>query len=153
MRHLLFALLALGLLLPACQMSRELRAPRQELKRLAYVEMDPQAKFDGMARTLLDAMQAATAAGSPLKTQRYLRKFTQQNKDELQVLAAQLRTWIDGMGPLQKVGFAAQTLTKPYIRDLVQALPHILQTLRENKGELGPLEQAILVYRLKQLVD
>ena len=140
------------ILLQGCTMSKLLKQNRTEMERLAYEDLSKKEKFDGLAEVLVEVMESSLTFENPLKTFRYLEKFTKQNSDELKSLSGELKPWIDDMGRGEKISFTTRALARPYSRRMVKLVPRIQRMAKENEFELGPLQKAMLVYRLKGLI-
>ncbi|MEM7654549.1 MAG: hypothetical protein AAF399_00360 [Bacteroidota bacterium] len=140
------------ILLSSCQMSRQLSVHQTNLKRLVNSNLSEQQKFDGLAEELVMVLEGAAGQASPLKTAKYLRKFSAQNKASLNVLYDDLDNWIKGMKPGRKIAFAAGTLSQPYARKLVQLIPEVEQRVKNGGYRMGTMEKILLLYRLRKMV-
>ncbi|MCI4669286.1 MAG: hypothetical protein MRZ79_14220 [Bacteroidia bacterium] len=141
-----------SLILTSCEMSKILKENRTEMDRLAYGRLSKQEKFDGLANVVVDVLETSLEFDSPLKTHKYLQKFSKQNETELQSLSGELGPWIKGMKFTDKVKFTKSTLSNPYSKRLTQVVPKVQRMAKENDFELGTLEKALLLYRLRGMV-
>ena len=144
--------LLLLVLLAGCQMSQQLKAHRSTLKQLAYSNLPENQKFDALAEELVLALEGALNQPSPVKTYRYINKFSKQNDPSLDRIGAELNTWIKDMRPGRKVAFVTSTLSQPYARKLVQLIPQLEQRMRSGGYKLGKLEKILLLYKVRQLL-
>ncbi|MDX1908947.1 MAG: hypothetical protein SF053_18060 [Bacteroidia bacterium] len=140
-------------LLSGCTGMKELQSHRQALKELATSSLAPEAKFDALAIIVADVLDEAAARPKPYQAFRHLDKFGRQNESSLQALSQELQTWLNEMGPVEKLSLAARTLSKPYSRKLIQTVPKITRMAQEEGYTLGPLEQALVLYRLRGILD
>lgn len=147
-----FLLLTLLALMSGCQLSKQLQAHRSELDRLAYSEMGNREKFDGLAEVLVTALEEAAALSSNIRTVRYVQKFSNQNDASLRKLSNDLDGWIQGMNSRQRLAFATRALSQPYSRKLIRLVPNISKKAAEGGYNLGALERAFLLFKLKQMV-
>lgn len=141
-----------ALAMNSCQMSKILRENQAEISRLAYGDLSKQEKFDGLAEELVDVLETSLTLPSPVKTFRYLDKFTQQNERELNSLAAELGPWIKEMKLGEKIRFTTNVMSSPYSKQLVQVVPKVRQMAKENGYKLGTLDKILLIYKLKGLI-
>ncbi|MEM6348338.1 MAG: hypothetical protein AAF927_30940 [Bacteroidota bacterium] len=153
MKHLTLTSLLLSLiLLSSCTASKQLRAHRTELDRLANVETDSQKKFDGFATVVATALDEATNFESPIRTVRYLQRFTKKNQDEIVLLTDQLEEYLKSLNSAQRMALVGRSLTKPYGRKLARLIPKINKMVENGDFELGPLERTLGLFALKQAV-
>ncbi|MEM7367391.1 MAG: hypothetical protein AAF587_02250 [Bacteroidota bacterium] len=144
-------ILVLLALLSSCQISNQLRVHKTELQRLAYNEPENRAKFDGLAKVLVTALEEASARPTTTQTVRYVQKFSNQNDRSLRQLSTDLDAWIKGMGPGQRLAFGTRALSQSYSRKLIVLVPKIQKKAKEGGFELGALEKVLLLFKLKQL--
>lgn len=153
MKHFTIPTIALCLLmLSACTVSKQLRAHRTELDRLANVESDPQQKFDGLAMVIATTLDEATEFESPIRTWRYLQRFSKQNEDELVLLTSQLEEYVQSLNAAQRVAMVSRALTQPYGRKLARLIPKVNKMLQSGEYELGPLQRTLGLFALKRAV-
>ncbi|MCB0851573.1 MAG: hypothetical protein KDD63_05105 [Bacteroidetes bacterium] len=134
-------------------MSQQLKTHRKELDRLAYSEnISMLDKFDGLADVMANALDESLAYDSPLKTYKYVNKFTIQNQDAIKLLTEEINEWQNNMSQSEKIKFTARSLTKPYSRKLIRVVPKVQQTLSEGGYSLGPLEKVIVLFKIKQMI-
>lgn len=143
-------LLVLGLL-SSCQLSNQLRVHKTELQRLAYEESENRAKFDGLAKVLVTALEEAAARPTTLQTVRYVQKFSKQNDRSLRQLSSDLDSWITNMKPGQRLAFGTRALSQSYSRKLIILVPKIQKKASEGGYDMGTMEKVLALYRLKQL--
>lgn len=148
-----FILLALSLwLLNGCIPTKQLRFHKVSMHNLVYAPISPSEKFDGFAKVMADVLDEATSLNSPVKTYRYLNKFTKQNDEELTKLLTDLEPWQSKMTLRQKANFAKNAVTKPYGRKLVRLVPKVTKMMANGDYKLGKLESALLLFKLKRVL-
>ncbi|RMG27804.1 MAG: hypothetical protein D6730_06420 [Bacteroidetes bacterium] len=135
--------------LSSCTSMRQLSAHQQALQRLAYGDMPPQEKFDGLAITLVGVIDESLRIINPEKTYRYLQKFSQQNEQELNLLYEELNAWREGMSGPQKVAFGARTLSKPYTRRLMNLNGKLQKRIGSRYTQLTLLAKVAGVLKVK----
>lgn len=145
---LLFTVFALN----GCQMTRLLRENHSEMKRLAYEDLPKEEKFDGLAEELVEVLETSLTYSSPLKSYKYLNKFTQQNEAELNALSKELGPWIKQMKLIEKIKFTKSVMKSPYSKRMTQVVPKVQKMARENGYKLGTLEKILLIYKVKGLL-
>jgi DNA-directed RNA polymerase subunit F len=151
--HRFVLLIVIASLLSSCQISQQLKTHRKELERLAYGEnVSMLDKFDGMATVIATALDESLSMNSPLKTYKYVNKFTAQNEESIKKLTEEINEWQGNMSQAERVKFTARSLTKPYSRKLIRVVPKVEQTLSEGDYKLGPLEKAIVLFKLKKMI-
>ena len=138
--------------LAGCQVSALLRTQHSEMKRLAYSDLRPAEQFDGLAELIVDVLQSALDQPTPNKSLRYLQKFSQQNRQELELITDQLQTWMKDQPAPVRALFLTRALTQPYARDLVDLVPRTQQLIRERQGTVGSLQKALLLFRLREMI-
>lgn len=138
--------------LSACQTTRQLRYHRSELDRLAFQNLGPVEKFDGLANTLVTVLEEATDRPSPYKTFRYLEKFSQQNEPALLRLATDLDQWQGNMNSGERIKFTARVSTKAYARRLVFLIPKVTKMMQDGDYKLRTLEKVLILFRLKKML-
>lgn len=139
-------------MLSGCQMAALLRDHRSEMDRLAYGNLRPVEQFDGLAELLVEVMEQALAQPTPNKSLRYLQKFSQQNRRELEITVNSLQTWLQEQPKPAQALFLTRAITKPYARELVDLVPRTQQLIRERKGTVGSLQKALLLFRLREMI-
>jgi hypothetical protein len=148
---LLYASLLLVLCnLLACTVSKQLKVHRTELNRLAYDDLPPEEKFDGLATVVATALDEATNLESPVRTFRYLQRFSKQNGPELEVLTNELEPYVNNMNMAQKVAFVSRALTRPYGQQLVRLVPKVTKLMQSGDYKLGKLERTLALFALKR---
>ena len=143
----------LSLMLSACQMTKMMQADNQAMKRLAYGDVSHKAQFDGFAEVLVNVMEDALAQPSPVKTYRYINKFTNKNDKEIQLITTDIRTWMKEMGPGEKLVFGARSLANPNTKRLVRLVPQLQQRLKDEEYKQNKLQKAMIMYKVKGMVD
>jgi hypothetical protein len=151
MKYLLPSLLILLLTLSSCANYRQLQAHRSELQRLAQSNLDPQEKFDGLAEVLATVLEESTDLSSPVKSYRYVQKFTNQNQRALDQLSSELLAWQADMNGPQKLAFTTRALSQGYSRRLIRVIPKLERTISENDYKLSGLEKTLLLFKLKRV--
>jgi hypothetical protein len=112
--------------------------------------MDPKEKFDGLGHEIASLLDEGTNLSSPVKTLRYLKRFSDQNEKELNVLFDELNAWQQGMKMGEKIAFGASVLTKSYSRKLLFLVPKVSKMIEQNDYKIGKLEETLLLYSLKK---
>lgn len=133
-------------------MSRLLQDHRRDLRALLTEGVSEQEKFDGLATEVAQVLDAALDFERPSQKLRYIRKFTQQNDQELQQLSRELSTWISNQSLVQKSTFVARSLLQPYARELADLIPKFQQLAEQENYDPGALEKVLLLFQLKQLI-
>ncbi|WNJ21433.1 hypothetical protein [Pontibacter sp. G13] len=134
-----------------CATSSMLRGHKSVMQNLAYGDLSAQEKFDGLAEELVNVLDEAFAMSGPVKSYKYVNKFSYQNEQEINKLTAELQGWIDDMSAADRVKLIARSASKPYSRKLMIQVPKIQKAVAENNYKLGPIEKAFLLYKLKRL--
>lgn len=148
-----FIILALFLILSSgCLPTKQLRFHRLSLQNLVAAPISSAEKFDSFAQVMADVLDEATSLNSPVKTYRYLNKFSKQNDRELDLLLKDLEPWQANMSLGQKAKFAKNSLTKPYGRKLVRLIPKVTKMMANGDYKLGKLESALLLFKLKKVL-
>jgi len=147
----LIPFLLIVMLLSGCTMSRMLSTHRSNIKSLTSNSLSEKAKFDGLANELADVLDQALTFERPSQKIKYLRKFSQQNSSDLQLLLGELNPWIQGMSQPQQLAFAGRALLQPYGRKLTQLVPKVQKLAEEENADLGTLEKLLILYQLKKL--
>ena len=137
-------------MLTACTASKQLRTHRSALDRLTYGDVSPQEKFDGFATVLATVLDEATNFGSPVRTARYLQRFSHQNQAEITLLTDQLETHLNSLTQAQKIAFVGRAMTQPYGRQLLNLVPKVTKLIEAGDYKLGPLERTLGLFALKQ---
>jgi len=122
------------------------------MQNLVMGPISPAEKFDAFAQIMADVLDEATNLNSPVKTFRYLNKFTKQNEDELDKLLAELEPWQANMSLAQKANFAKNAVVKPYGRKLVRLVPKVAKMMAEGDYKIGKLERVLLLFKLRQVL-
>ena len=129
---------------------RQLSVHKNALDRLAYGDMPPQEKFDGLANTLVSVIDESLRIVNPTKTYNYLDKFSKQNEDSLNKLIADLDTWRGEMNGPQKIAFGARTATKPYTRRLLNLGSKLKKRVGSRYTQLALLIKVSNLLKIKQ---
>ena len=146
-------ILTISIFASGCQISQQLSTHRKELDRLAYGEnVSKLDKFDGLATILATALDESTSLTSPLKTYKYVTKFSTQNEAALKSLVAELEPWQANMNQAEKIQFTARSLAKPYSRKLIRVVPKVQKMVSEEGYSLGPLEKVLILFKLKKML-
>ena len=149
----LVLLILISSILLSCQMSQQLKTHRKELDRLAYGDnISMLDKFDGLADVLATALDESLTYDSPLKTYKYVNKFTVQNQAAIKILTEEINEWQNNMTQAEKIKFTARAMTKPYSRKLIRVVPKVQQSLEDGGYNLGPLEKVIVLFKVKQMI-
>lgn len=138
--------------LSGCQTTKWLKSHRSEMQRLAYSDMDTKEKFDGLGNELAAVLDEGTNLSSPIKTLRYLKRFSDQNESELTSLINEIDGWQQGMKMGEKIAFGSSLLTKSYARKLVFLVPKVSKMVEQNDYKIGKLEQMLLLFSLKKKI-
>lgn len=146
----LLLLITLTFVLGGCTTMRQLSVHKNTLDRLAYGDMPPQEKFDGLANTLVSVIDESLRIVNPTKTYNYLDKFSNQNRASLNKLYEDLDAWRAGMNKAQKVAFGARTLTKPYTRRLANIGPKLKKRIGSRYTQLALLVKISNLLKIKQ---
>ncbi|MFK7923029.1 MAG: hypothetical protein AB8H47_13785 [Bacteroidia bacterium] len=140
------------ILMSGCTAGKQLRVHRTELDRLANVEVDPQKKFDGFATVIATALDEATNFESPVRTVRYLQRFSKQNQDEIVLLTDQLEEYMQSLNSAKRMAMVGRALTKPYGRKLARLIPKVTKLMENGDYKLGSLERTLGLFALKQVI-
>lgn len=143
-------ILAFLFTLSGCATMKQLSVHKNALERLAYGDMPPQEKFDGLANTLVSVMDESLRIINPTKTYNYLDKFSNQNEAALNKLVSDLDTWRGEMNGPQKVAFGARTATKPYTRRLLNLGGKLKKRIGSKFTQLALLVQVSNLLKIKQ---
>jgi len=122
LKSFLCAIILVGLL-SGCAGSRQLKMHRETLDQLAYGNFTPQEKLDVLGKQIVILMDEALSKLTALGTYKHVKRFTDQNQTELELIYNDLYEWQANMSDLQKVGFGASLATKSYTRRFITLLP------------------------------
>lgn len=139
-------------MLSGCALSRQLSEHRREMKRIAYSDLNKKQRFDDFMVLMVGVLREANQMNSPLKTVKYVDKFTKQNEAELKVVTTELTDWIGQMKVTEGIAFGARTLQKPYSRELSRLIPDIQQKAKANGYQLNLLEKTLLLLKVRRLI-
>lgn len=140
------------LIFSGCQTSQQLKTHRNAMHDLAYGGASNIDKFDGMATIIASVLDESTSLSSPYKTYKYIMKFVDQNQTEIVSITSELETWQANMDQAERLKFTARTVAKPYSRKLLTLVPKVTKMVEEGGYNLGPLEKALLLFKLKNMV-
>lgn len=153
LKHFSLTSLLLSLfLLNSCLPTKQLKMHRQALRSIISSPMSSEDKFDAFAQITADVLDEATSLNSPVKTYRYLNKFSSQNDRELGILLKELEPWQADMSLKQKANFAKNAVAKPYGRKLVRLVPKVSKMMANGDYKIGKMESVLLLFKLRKVL-
>ncbi|MEL6674749.1 MAG: hypothetical protein AAFR61_21255 [Bacteroidota bacterium] len=132
-------------------MGKQLKVHRSNMDFLAQSAMKPAEKFDRLAEIMATVLDEALQQPSPVKTYRFLDKFSKQNEASLDMVVAELTTWQKNLNAAQKFRILGQATQKPYAKKLLRTVPQTLQMMEDGEYKLGKLEKALVMFKLRQM--
>lgn len=138
--------------LNACLPTKQLKVHKQAIRSLISSPLSSADKFDAFAQVTADVLDEATSLNSPVKTYRYLNKFSNQNDREIGILLKELEPWQADMSLRQKANFAKNAITKPYGRKLVRLVPKVTKMMAQGDYKLGKMEKVLLLFKLRKVL-
>ncbi|MEL6252865.1 MAG: hypothetical protein AAFR87_12705 [Bacteroidota bacterium] len=151
-QYLIYVLILPLLLFTSCTTSKQLKMHKQSLRSIVSSPMSAEDKFDAFAQITADVLDEATSLNSPVKTYRYLNKFSKHNDRELGILLKELEPWQANMSFKQKANFAKKAVTKPYGRKLVRLVPKVTKMMAKGEYKIGKMEQVLLLFKLRKVL-
>lgn len=128
--------LTLALVLSGCANLKQLRLHKERIDALAYGNLSPQEKFDGLGEELVILLDVSLSRPSAIGTYKHVDKFTRQNEAALEKLVADLGAWQADMSGPQKVAFGTRVATKSYTRRFITLMPKFKKKVGNKYDQL-----------------
>ena len=122
---LYFFLFAIVLLFTNCnaRQNKQLIAHQMLLTDYANGTMSTEEKIDATATSFVKLMNEALSIVNPKKGVAYVKRYGQQNQASIDKILDEVSEWQAEMTTLEKIGFVASMVQKPYAKDLVNLVP------------------------------
>ncbi|MEO1517154.1 MAG: hypothetical protein AAFV95_19170 [Bacteroidota bacterium] len=121
LRYLLFGFLLCSL--GSCSISKRLQSHQQLLKQTAESDAPAPEKLDVLASSLVQMMDEGLSFINPKKGKRFVERYGQTNRESIFKILEESIEWQKQLTTVEKIGYGASLLTKPYTRDLIQLAP------------------------------
>ena len=120
----------------SCASTKQLRAHREVISTLAHGELSSKKKMDGLGKELVIVIDESLSRPTALGTYKHVKKFTQQNEKDLEVIYQDLDQWQSNLSGPQKVMVGTELATKSYTRRFITLLPKFKKKVKNKYKQL-----------------
>ena len=128
-------LFSIVFLLTGCSapQNKQLRAHQSLLTDYSMGAMPTEEKIDAVATSFVKLMNESLSILNPKKGVAYVKRYHQQNQPAIDKILDEVSNWQGEMNTIEKVGFVAGMVQKPYTKELVDLVPKFQRKYKQVK--------------------
>lgn len=120
----------------SCAGTKQLKAHREVLSDLATGDYTPKQRMDGLGNELVIVLDESLSRPTALGTYKHVKKFAEQNENNLELIYTDIDKWQSDMNDTQKVISGVELASKSYTRRFITLLPKFKKKVNNKYKQL-----------------